>query len=62
MGDEVHFLSVNKHESFQQVDIITLMCVARHVQRTQNNISATSLRYFKKEVSGEVNILHVDSH
>ena len=62
MGNEVDFLSVNKLESVKQVDIITLMCVARHVQSTQNNMSATSLRYFKKEVSGEVIFLHGDSH
>ena len=34
---EVDFLPANKHESFLQVDSITLGLVARHAQSTQNN-------------------------
>ena len=34
------------------------MCVARRVQITQNNKSAISLQYLKKEVSDKVDFLH----
>ena len=38
------------------------MCAARHAQITQNSKFAISLKYIKKEVSGEVDSLHVDQH
>ena len=38
------------------------MCAARHAQITQNSKFAISLKYIKKEVSGEVDSLHVDKH
>ena len=38
------------------------MCVARHAQITQNNKFAISQIYLKKEVSDEVDFLHVDKH
>ena len=34
----------------------------RHAQITQNNKSAISLQYLKKEVSDEIDILHPDKH
>ena len=37
-------------------------CVARHASITQNNKFAVSLQYLKKEVSDEVDFLHVDKH
>ena len=36
------------------------MCVARHVQISQNNKFAISLQYLKKEMSDEVDPLHTD--
>ena len=38
------------------------MCVARHVQITQNKKSAVSLQYLKKEVNDEVVFLHSGNH
>ena len=38
------------------------MCVSRHAQITQNNKFAISLQYLKKELSDEVDFLHVDKH
>ena len=38
------------------------MCVTRHAQITQNNKFAISLQYLKKEVSVEVDFLHVGKH
>ena len=36
--------------------------MARHVQITQNNKFAISLQYLQKEMSDEVDFLHVDKH
>ena len=38
------------------------VCVSRHAQITQNNKFGISLQYLKKEVSEEVDFLHVDKH
>ena len=38
------------------------VCVGRHAQITQNNKFYISLQYLKKEVSDEVDFLHVDKH
>ena len=38
------------------------MCVARHAQITQNNKFTISLQYLKKELSDEVDFLHVNKH
>ena len=38
------------------------MCVSRHAQITQYNKFAISLQYLKKELSDEVDFLHVDKH
>ena len=38
------------------------MCVARHVEITQNNKFAISLQYLKKEVSDEVDFLQADKY
>ena len=38
------------------------VCVAKHVQITQNNNFAISLQYLKTEVSDEVDFLHPDKH
>ena len=38
------------------------MYVTRHTQITQNNKFANFLQYLKKEVSNEVDFLHVDKH
>ena len=37
MGDEIDFLPANKRKSFLEVDIITLACLIRYAQSTQNN-------------------------
>ena len=36
--------------------------MARHAQITQNNKFAISLRYLKKEMSGDVDFLNADKH
>ena len=36
------------------------MCVARHAQVTQNNKFAISLQCLKKELSDDVDFLHVN--
>ena len=36
--------------------------MSRHAQITQNNKSAISLKYLKKELSDEVNLLHSGKH
>ena len=36
--------------------------MARYAQFTQNKKSAISLQYLKKELSDEVDFLHVDKH
>ena len=38
------------------------MCLAMHVQITQNNTIDISLQYLKKEVSHEVDFLHANKH
>ena len=38
------------------------MCVASHLQITQNNKLPISLSYLKKVVSDEVDFLHTDKH
>ena len=38
------------------------MSVARHAYSNQNNKYTLSLQYLKKELSYEVDILHVDKH
>ena len=38
------------------------MYVTKHTQITQNNKFANFLQYLKKEVSNEVDFLHVDKH
>ena len=50
------FLPADERQRFLQVDT---MCV-RHAQINQNNKSAISLQYLKKELSVKVDFLHVD--
>ena len=38
------------------------MCVAKHVQSSQNNKFAISMQYLKKEMSDEVDFLRADKH
>ena len=38
------------------------MCVAKHVQITKNKKFGISLQYLKKEMSDEVDFLHVGNH
>ena len=51
MEDETDILPADKHESFLQVDSITLVGVARHVQNTQNNCTIT-LQHLKGKFEG----------
>ena len=50
------FLPADKRQRFLQIDT---MCV-KHAQINQNNKSAISLQYLKKELSVKVDFLHVD--
>ena len=54
--DEVDFLHADKHESFLQVNSITLSV------RTQNNKFAIYFQYLKENVKDEVNFLLADKH
>ena len=54
MEDEVYFVPVDKHNSFLQVNSITLGVIASHAQSTQNNNFAISLQYLKENVKGEI--------
>ena len=47
---------------FYKLILSFLVCVSEHVQSTQNNKLAISLRYLKKDVSDEVDLLHADKH
>ena len=47
---------------FLKVILSFLMCVARHVQITQNKKFAISLQYLKREVNGKVDFLHAGKH
>ena len=38
------------------------MCMTKHAKINQNNKFAISLQYLKKEVSDEVDLLHVDKY
>ena len=38
------------------------MCAIRHSQVTHNNNLVISLQYLKKDVSDEVDFLHIDKH
>ena len=62
VGDEVHFLLADKHQRILQMKTIILgVCVARHIQITQNNFSI-SLQYSNKDVSDGVDFLQADKH
>ena len=60
MGYEVDFLPADKHKNFLQDDSITLVCIARHAQSTQNNKFAISMQYLKENVKDEVDFLPED--
>ena len=38
------------------------MCVAKHAQIAQNNKFAISLQHIKKDVSDEIDFVHVNKH
>ena len=60
MGDEVDFLAADKQKSFIQVDKSLWVCLAMHVQSTQNNKFTISLQYLKEYVKNEVDVLPAD--
>ena len=75
IGDEVDFLSADKHQGLLQIDfntlgikvfykviLLLLMGIVKHSQSTQSNKFAISLQYLKKEVRNRVHILHKDKH
>ena len=75
VGDEVDFLHADKHQSFLQVDFITLSIkipykvmlslligMIKHSQSTQSNKFAISLQYLKKEVRNGVHFLRAVKH
>ena len=53
------FLSVDKHKQFLQVESITMVVLARHVQSIQNKFTM-SLQYLKENVKYEVDFLPAD--
>ena len=62
MGDEVDFLPANKHETFLQIDSITLGVHSQASQGTQYNKPSISLRYHKEKVKGDIDFLPADKH
>ena len=50
VSDEIDFLYANKHESFLQIDTMTLIGILKHSQSYQNSKVTMSLQYIKKEV------------
>ena len=72
VGDEVHFLHTNKHQSFYKLALSFLMEVARHIQNNQNRKLVMFLQYIKKKVlqlflcsivtKKHLDILHGSSH
>ena len=60
--DEVDFLHADKHESFLQVDTMSLMGMVKRSQSSQNGTFGVSLQYLIKEVRDEIDFLHVDKH
>ena len=62
VNDGVDFLHPYKHESFLQIDTLTLMEMVKHSQISQNSKFAMSLQYLRKEVRDEVDFLYIDKH
>ena len=60
MGDEVDFLPSVKHESFLQVDSITLGVHSQECPKSQNNKFTMSLQYLMEKVKDEVDFLPTD--
>ena len=50
MGDEAEFLHADKHKSFLQVVSITLGCMAKYAESSQNNKFAICLQYLIENV------------
>ena len=50
VGNGVHFLHADKHESFDKLALLFLMEATRHVQSTQNRKLVKFLQYIKKKV------------
>ena len=50
VSDEIDFLHVDKHESFWQIDTMTLIGIVKHSQSPQNSKVTMPLQYLKKEV------------
>ena len=51
VGDGVHFLHADKHQSFYKLALLFLTEVARRIQSTQNRKFLMFLQYLKKRVS-----------
>ena len=56
------FYLLTNVEDFFKLLLSFQVCVARHVQTTEDNKFAISLQYVKKEVSDAVDFLHTDKH
>ena len=54
MGDEVDYLSADKHKSFVQADSVTLGVRSQTRTKCQNDKFAISLEYLKENVKDEV--------
>ena len=50
----------DEYHSYLKLVLTFLMDVARYVKSTQNNKYVVSLQYLKRELSYEVDVLHVD--
>ena len=54
-------LQINRY-IFYKLIISVCLCIAKHVQSTQNNKFAISLQYLKENVKDEVDFLLADKH
>ena len=56
------FCPLTNVEDFFKLILSFQVCVARHVQTTEDNKFAISLQQVKKELSDAVDFLHTDKH
>ena len=62
VGNEVDFLPADKQKVFYKLIMSLWVCIARHVQSTQNDKFAISLQYLKENVKDEVDFVCADKH
>ena len=59
---KLFFCAMSSTVFYKLILSLLLMGVSRHAQEIQNNKFAVPLQYLKKELSYEVDVLHVGKH